>query len=108
MYSSDQQGLINQIAAQADALVDIEYYMLNCAAKKGVNMSSIFGVVHAANMAKRNPETGHFEKNADGKVIKPPGWKPPDVEGELARQLAEGSWSEKMLCTPSKKKLQMP
>merc|ERR1719174_1349612 len=95
VYSDDQQGMINQVAAQADALVDIQYYMLNCAAKKGFNMSSIFGVVHAANMAKRNPDTGRFEKNADGKVIKPPGWKPPNVEEELARQFKEGSWSRK-------------
>jgi hypothetical protein len=102
-YSDDQQGIINQVAAQADALVDIQYYMLNCAAKKGINMSSIFGVVHAANMAKRNPQTGHFEKNADGKVIKPPGWKPPDVEGELARQVSQGSWLCKDPCTPPRR-----
>merc|ERR1712137_1346834 len=93
VYSDNQQGIVKRIADQADALVDIEYYMLNCAAKKGFNMSSIFGVVHTANMAKRNPETGRFEKNADGKVIKPPGWKPPNVEGELLRQFTEGSWS---------------
>ena len=28
------------------------YYSLNAAAKKGVNMSSVFNMVHAANMAK--------------------------------------------------------
>merc|ERR1719265_2172165 len=56
----------------------------------------------------RNPETGRFEKNADGKVIKPPGWKPPNVEAELARQVNEGSWGLEMPCTPSKKKSQMP
>jgi 8-oxo-dGTP diphosphatase len=44
-------------------------------------------------MAKRNPATGKFEKRADGKIIKPPGWKAPDVEGEMGRQFAEGSWS---------------
>merc|ERR1719240_2402588 len=83
LYSDDQQGIINQVAAQADALVDIQYYMLNCAARKGINMSSIFGVVHAANMAKRNPATGKFEKRADGKIIKTTGWKAPDVEGQM-------------------------
>ena len=92
MFSDDEQGYMNQVAAQADALVDIEYYMLNCAAKKGFNMSAIFGVVHGANMAKRNPETGKFEKRDDGKIIKPPGWQAPDVEGEIARQFSEGSW----------------
>ena len=48
----------------------------------------------AANMAKRNPATGKFEKRADGKIIKPPGWQAPDVEGEMARQFREGSWSQ--------------
>merc|ERR1719277_2161620 len=100
-YSDNHQGNIQQVAAQADALVDIQYYMLNCAAKKGFNMSSIFGVVHAANMAKRNPATGRFEKNADGKVIKPPGWKPPNVEGEVARQFAEGAWPNPAHGTPA-------
>ena len=45
VFSDDEQGHIDQVAAQADALVDIQYYMLNCAAKKGINMSAIFGVV---------------------------------------------------------------
>merc|ERR1711879_290926 len=99
-YSDNHEGMVQQVAAQADALVDIQYYMLNCAAKKGFNMSSIFGVVHAANMAKRNPDTGRFEKNADGKVIKPPGWKPPNVDGEVARQFAEGAWGAREPATP--------
>merc|ERR1712139_728342 len=93
--------MIDQIAAQADALVDIQYYMLNCAAKKGINMSSLFGVVHAANMAKRNPETGRFEKRADGKIIKPPGWQPPDVEAEVRRQCKEGAWTALVLQDPA-------
>ena len=71
----------------------VYYYSLNAAAKKGMNLSAVFGVVHGANMAKRNPATGKFEKReSDGKIIKPPGWSPPDVEGELKRQLAEGSF----------------
>ena len=46
-----------------------------------MNLSAVFGVVHGANMAKRNPATGKFEKReSDGKIIKPPGWSPPDVD----------------------------
>jgi len=82
----------HQIADQADAVVDVYYYMQNAMCKKGVNISSCFSVVHAANMAKRDPATGEFKKRADGKIIKPEGWTPPDIEGELARQLTEGSW----------------
>lgn len=50
-------------------------------------------MVHAANMAKRDPSTGQFIKRADGKIIKPEGWKAPDVEGEIIRQDVEGSFN---------------
>jgi predicted HAD superfamily Cof-like phosphohydrolase len=86
------QGEISLIADQADALVDMEYYLLNCACKQGVNLSSVFKIVHAANMAKRDPETGVFLKRDDGKIIKPVGWQPPDVDAEIARQLKDGAW----------------
>ena len=91
-YSDTEAGRISKIADQADALVDIEYYMLNCACKKGVNMSSLFGVVHAANMAKRDPTTGKFIKREDGKIIKPAGWQPPNIDAEIERQMKEGAW----------------
>lgn len=84
---------IYQCADQADALVDVYYYSQNAACKKGMNLSSVFNLVHGANMAKRDPSTGHFiRRESDGKVLKPKGWKPPDVEAELMRQAAEGSW----------------
>ena len=83
---------VHLISEQGDAIVDVYYYMLNAAAKKGVNLSALFHVVHAANMAKRDPATGQFLKREDGKIIKPAGWQPPDVKGEIVRQLREGAW----------------
>ena len=93
-YKDDESGRIAKIADQADALVDIEYYMLNCACKKGVNLSSLFGVVHAANMAKKDPSTGKFLKRDDGKIIKPAGWQPPNIEAEIERQVQMGAWKD--------------
>jgi predicted HAD superfamily Cof-like phosphohydrolase len=92
-YPETETGRISKIADQADALVDVEYYMLNAACKKGVNMSSLFGIVHGANMAKRDPTTGKFIKRDDGKIIKPAGWQPPDIEAEIARQAKFGAWA---------------
>jgi predicted HAD superfamily Cof-like phosphohydrolase len=80
------------IAEQGDALVDVYYYMLNAASKKGVNLSALFHIVHGANMAKRDPATGQFLKREDGKIIKPAGWQPPDVKAEIMRQIADGAW----------------
>lgn len=83
---------LHMAAAQADAMVDVYYYMQNAACKQGMNLSSIFDIVHGANMAKRDPKTGEFIKRADGKIVKPEGWQAPDVEGEIIRQSREGSF----------------
>jgi len=80
------------IAEQGDAFVDIWYYSLNAMAKKGVNLSKIFELVHDANMAKRDPQTGKFLKRNDGKIIKPQGWRAPNVAHEIRRQTDQGSW----------------
>ncbi len=72
------------IGEQGDALVDCYYYSLNAAAKKGINISRIFEVVHKANMDKRDPVSKKF--------IKPPGWLPPDITSEIKRQFKEGSF----------------
>lgn len=44
-------------------------------------------------MAKRCPVTGNFlRRESDGKIIKPAGWQPPNVEAEVERQAREGSF----------------
>jgi predicted HAD superfamily Cof-like phosphohydrolase len=78
---------VSLIAEQNDAFVDAWYYMLNCAAKHGVNLSAIFDVVHGANMAKRGPDGKFHRRPEDGKVIKPDNWKEPDIAGEIRRQM---------------------
>jgi predicted HAD superfamily Cof-like phosphohydrolase len=80
------------IGEQGDALVDCYYYSLNAAAKKGINLSSIFKIVHQTNMNKRDPKTGKFIKREDGKIIKPIGFKEADITGEIIRQKEEGSF----------------
>ena len=90
MFTSEKEEEI--IAEQADALVDINYYGLNAMAKKGINLSKIFDIVHNSNMTKRNPVSGVFEKRADGKIIKPPTFIEPDVTGEILRQQKEGAF----------------
>jgi predicted HAD superfamily Cof-like phosphohydrolase len=81
------------IAAQADALVDCYYYSQNAAVKKGVNLSSVFNIVHKANMDKRDKTTGKFIKREDGKIVKPEGWMPPDITAEISRQARDGAWA---------------
>jgi len=86
---NNEKELIGQ---QFDSFVDAWYYMLNASAKKGVNLCSIFDKVHEANMAKRFSD-GTFHRREDGKVIKPDGWKEPDITGEIERQMDQGAWN---------------
>ncbi len=87
------QDDVELIGAQADAMVDAWYYMLNITAKHGINLSKLFDVIHRANMNKRDPVSGKFiRRESDGKVIKPAGWMPPDVDAEIKKQMDEGSW----------------
>jgi predicted HAD superfamily Cof-like phosphohydrolase len=73
------------IAEQGDALVDMYYYSLNASAKHAIDLSSIFSVVHEANMAKKDPKTGKFLRRKDGKIIKPDGWKSPNITEVITR-----------------------
>ncbi len=82
---------VQVIADQADALVDIQYYMYNAAVKHGINLDSVFHIVHEANMAKKFPD-GSFHKRADGKILKPDNWLAPDVGAEIQKQMNEGNW----------------
>lgn len=86
-----EQGSVEQIAEQLDGLIDIYYYSLNAACKVGQDVSAAFKVVHAANMAKRDPETGKFIKREDGKILKPSSWLPPQIQKEIERQIKESS-----------------
>ncbi len=79
------------IASQADALIDCYYYSLNAAAKKGVNLSKVFKVVHQANMNKKIK--GKFIKREDGKIMKPDGWTPPDIIAEIVSQTINGPFT---------------
>lgn len=83
---------IRCMAEQADAMVDIWYFVLNAAAKAGVNLAPIFWRVHGANMAKADPVTQLFKRDANNKVVKPDGWAPPDVTIDIRTQRARGAW----------------
>ena len=77
----------DHVAQQADAFVDIIYYILDTAAKNGIDLDPVFAAVHESNMSKRDPTTGKFILNAAGKVMKPEGYKPADIKTIFAKLL---------------------
>jgi predicted HAD superfamily Cof-like phosphohydrolase len=65
----------------ADGCADLAYVVEGSMLEFGINSEPIAAEVHRTNMAKVGGG-----KRADGKVVKPDGWQPPDIEGELRRQ----------------------
>lgn len=72
----------------ADALADMLYIIHGTALCYGIPLDEVFAEVHRSNMAKLGPD-GKPTMRADGKVMKPEGWTPPDIAGIL--ELAGGA-----------------
>lgn len=67
----------------ADAIADLKYVLEGTNLAFGINGDEVWSEVHLTNMAKVDgPVT------PEGKRLKPPGWKPPDIE----RILIERGW----------------
>ncbi len=85
------QGIANTLSQDvnmvevADALGDLLYVVMGTALEFGLNMGPILAEIHRSNMAKLGPD-GKPVYDEHGKVTKPPGWTPPDIEGVLRRQ----------------------
>lgn len=94
---------IDLIAAQADAMVDLEYYSRDIANEHGINLDYVFDEVHDANMLKKFPDGKfHTDEIAPGifKVIKPPGWMDlgvPHVEDVIKQNIEIGSWPDRQV-----------
>lgn len=69
-----------------DAWADLKYVIVGSEVAFGVDGNAVFRVVHASNLAKFGP---YARRDANGKTMKPPGWTPPDIAGELERQRRE-------------------
>lgn len=59
----------------ADGLADLIYVACGTALAYGIPLTEIFEEVHRTNMLKEGGGT-----RADGKILKPEGWEPPQIE----------------------------
>ena len=73
------------LVATADATGDLRYVLHGLELECGIPGDAVFAAIHASNMTKLGPD-GRPLRRADGKVLKPEGWRPPDVAGVLAAQ----------------------
>ncbi len=68
----------------ADALADIVYVAYGTAHVYGIDLDAVLDEVHASNMTKLGTD-GRPVRRADGKVLKGPGYRPPDIRAVLSR-----------------------
>jgi predicted HAD superfamily Cof-like phosphohydrolase len=68
------------LAALGHELVDLLYVAYGALLTLGLPVDAIFDEIHRANLAKASGPVRN-----DGKQLKPPNWRPPDVLGLLER-----------------------
>lgn len=69
-----------RIIAVADALGDLVYVIAGAALTWGIDLESVVQEIHDSNMTKVGGE-----KRADGKVLKPSSYRPPNILDALRR-----------------------
>ena len=63
-----------------DALLDIIVVCIGAGHSLGLPMQAGWEEVVRSNMAKVDPATGFVRKREDGKILKPEGWTPPQLD----------------------------
>jgi len=76
--------LVEAVAAddkveQLDALIDILVVTMGAIRTGGFDGEAAWREVMDTNFAKIDPDTGKVRKREDGKVLKPEGWKAPEL-----------------------------
>jgi predicted HAD superfamily Cof-like phosphohydrolase len=63
-----------------DALIDILVVTIGAIHSLGADAEGAWKEVMRTNFAKIDKDTGKVRKREDGKVLKPAGWQPPELE----------------------------
>ena len=71
--------LMEDRVEQLDALLDFIVVTIGAIHSGGFDSEGAWKEVMATNLAKIDKETGKVRKREDGKVLKPLGWKPPEL-----------------------------
>ena len=69
----------NDEVEQLDACMDMIWVILGFCHMKGYKVDAAWNEVARSNLAKIDTTTGKVRKREDGKVLKPEGWKPPQL-----------------------------
>lgn len=85
-YRETINALVNNNIEQiADGIADLIYVLVGTALEYGIPLDKVWDEVQRSNMMKVDINTGKVRKREDGKVLKPDGWKAPDIHKALFR-----------------------
>ena len=76
----------NDRVEQLDALIDIMVVTVGAIQSLGVDGEGAWKEVMSTNFAKIDSLTGRVRKREDGKVLKPVGWRPPELSKYINRE----------------------
>ena len=76
----------NDLVEQLDALIDIMVVTVGAVQSLGVDGEGAWKEVVSTNFAKIDSLTGRVRKREDGKVLKPVGWRPPELSKYINRE----------------------
>lgn len=82
MVVLDHGAKIDLVEA-ADALADLDYVVAGSALTLGIPHGAVVREVHHSNMSKLGADGKPIYREVDGKILKGPGYSPPDVAGVL-------------------------
>jgi predicted HAD superfamily Cof-like phosphohydrolase len=91
LINEESQELIDAVTNNdgvetLDALVDILVVTIGAIHSLGGDAEGAWKEVMKTNFAKIDHETGKVRKREDGKVLKPQGWTPPELEPFLTKK----------------------
>ena len=85
-YTELQQAVTDDnLVEQLDALIDILVVTIGAIHSAGFDAEGAWKEVMNTNFAKIDKETGKVRKREDGKILKPVGWTPPNLEPYLKK-----------------------
>lgn len=67
-------------ALELDAVCDTIWTLIGYALAKNYPIETAWDAVTLSNLRKIDLKTGKVRRRSDGKVLKPEGWKPPDIQ----------------------------
>jgi len=82
VLQSDDPAQPADVTAWVHELADLLYVAYGAILACGVDPDAVFAEVHRANLSKAGGP-----RRADGKILKPPGWQPANVQAVIEQQI---------------------